>query len=278
MIGEIDLTYKTEINIAGIKMKKLEDKVAIITGGAGGIGRAAAKLFCNEGAKVMLVDIDEAALKALVAEIGAANADYTVADVGDQLETEAYVTATKERFGSIEIALLNAGIEGMIQPITDYTPEIFDKVIKVNVRSVFLGLRAIMPLMASEGGSIVITSSTAGIRAVGGMSAYVASKHAVIGLMRTAAVEGADSNIRVNTVNPSPINTRMISSIENQAGLPTGDPENRPMARHTPLQRYGEPEEVARLMLFLSSEDSTFCTGGVYMVDGGVSAGRPTQA
>ena len=278
MIGEIDLTYKTEINIAGIKMKKLEDKVAIITGGAGGIGRAAAKLFCNEGAKVMLVDIDEAALKALVAEIGAANADYTVADVGDQLETEAYVTATKERFGSIEIALLNAGIEGMIQPITDYTPEIFDKVINVNVRSVFLGLRAIMPLMASEGGSIVITSSTAGIRAVGGMSAYVASKHAVIGLMRTAAVEGADSNIRVNTVNPSPINTRMISSIENQAGLPTGDPENRPMARHTPLQRYGEPEEVARLMLFLSSEDSTFCTGGVYMVDGGVSAGRPTQA
>ena len=259
-------------------MKKLEDKVAIITGGAGGIGRAAAKLFCDEGAKVMLVDIDEVALKALVAEIGAANADYMVADVGDQLETEAYVTATKERFGSIDIALLNAGIEGMIQPIPDYTPEVFDKVINVNVRSVFLGLRAIMPLMASEGGSIVITSSTAGIRAVGGMSAYVASKHAVIGLMRTAAVEGADSNIRVNTVNPSPINTRMISSIEKQAGLPTGDPENRPMARHTPLQRYGEPEEVARLMLFLSSEDSSFCTGGVYMVDGGVSAGRATQA
>ena len=190
----------------------------------------------------------------------------------------ATLAATKERFGSIDVALLNAGIEGMIQPITDYTPEIFDKVINVNVRSVFLGLRAIMPLMASEGGSIVITSSTAGIRAVGGMSAYVASKHAVIGLMRTAAVEGANSNIRVNTVNPSPINTRMISSIENQAGLPTGDPENRPMARHTPLQRYGGPEEVARLMLFLSSEDSTFCTGGVYMVDGGVSAGRPTQA
>ena len=278
MVGKIDLTCKIEINKAGIEMKKLEDKVAIITGGAGGIGRAAAKLYCDEGAKVMLVDIDEVALKALVAEIGAANADYMVADVGDQLETEAYVTATKERFGSIDIALLNAGIEGMIQPIPDYTPEMFDRVINVNVRSVFLGLRAIMPLMASEGGSIVITSSTAGIRAVGGMSAYVASKHAVIGLMRTAAVEGADSNIRVNTVNPSPINTRMISSIEKQAGLPTGDPENRPMARHTPLQRYGEPEEVARLMLFLSSEDSAFCTGGVYMVDGGVSAGRPTQA
>jgi len=278
VVGKIDLTCKIEINKAGIEMKKLEDKVAIITGGAGGIGRAAAKLYCDEGAKVMLVDIDEVALKALVAEIGAANADYIVADVGDQLETEAYVTATKERFGSIDIALLNAGIEGMIQPIPDYTPEMFDKVINVNVRSVFLGLRAIMPLMASEGGSIVISSSTAGIRAVGGMSAYVASKHAVIGLMRTAAVEGADSNIRVNTVNPSPINTRMISSIEKQAGLPTGDPENRPMARHTPLKRYGEPEEVARLMLFLSSEDSAFCTGGVYMVDGGVSAGRPTQA
>ena len=169
-------------------MKKLEDKVAIITGGAGGIGRAAAKLYCDEGAKVKLVDIDEMALKALVAEIGAANADYMVADVGDQLETEAYVTATKERFGSIDTALLTAGIEGMIQPIPDYTPEMFDKVINVNVRSVFLGLRAIMPLMANKGGSIVITSSTAGIRAVGGMSAYVASNHAVIGLMRTAAV------------------------------------------------------------------------------------------
>ena len=105
------------------------------------------------------------------------------------------------------------------------------------------------------------------------MSAYITSKHAVIGLMRTAALEGAESNIRVNTVNPAPIDTRMMASIEEQRGLPTGDRSNRPMAQRLPLQRYGEPEEVARLMLFLGSEDGSFCTGGVYMVDGGVSAG-----
>ena len=96
--------------------------------------------------------------------------------------------------------------------------------------------------------------------------------------MRTAALEGATHNIRVNTVNPSPVDTRMISSIETQAGLSTNKQAIPPMARHTPLQRYGQPEEVAQLMLFLSSDDSSFCTGGVYMVDGGVSAGRPNQA
>jgi NAD(P)-dependent dehydrogenase (short-subunit alcohol dehydrogenase family) len=132
-----------------------------------------------------------------------------------------------------------------------------------------------MPAISARGGgSIVITSSTAGIRATGGMSAYVASKHAVIGLMRTAALEGAEANIRVNTVNPAPIDTRMMASIEEQRGLPSGDRSNRPMARRLPLQRYGEPEEVARLMLFLASDDSSYCTGGVYMVDGGVSAGQ----
>ena len=255
-------------------MKKLKDKVAIITGGAGGIGRAAAKLFTKEGAKVMLIDVDKTALEKAVADIGEAKADYRVSDVGDSAENHAFVAATLERFGSVDIALLNAGIEGMIKPITEYSLGMFDKVINVNVRSVFLGLQAIMPVMNKFGGSIVITSSTAGIRAVGGMSAYVASKHAVIGLMRTAAIEGAAHNIRVNTVNPSPINTRMISSIEAQAGLSNDDRTIPPMAQHTPLKRYGEPEEVAKLMLFLASDDSAFCTGGVYMVDGGVSAGR----
>ena len=259
------------------KMTRLDGKVAIITGGAGGIGRAAAKLFTEEGAKVMLVDIDEKALKEVVAEIGKTNATYKVADVGDPIGNQAFVAETLERFGAVDIALLNAGIEGMIKPINEYTPEMFDKVMHVNVRGVFLGLQAIMPIMRDSGGSVVISSSTAGIRAIGGMSAYVASKHAVIGLMRTAAVEGAANKIRVNTVNPSPIDTRMISSIEAQAGLQNDGHGVRPMARHTPLQRYGKPEEVAKLMLFLASEDSSFCTGGVYMVDGGVSAGRPSQ-
>lgn len=256
-------------------MGKLEGKTAIITGGSGGIGKATAKLFAAEGGKVMLVDLDEAALKDIVAEIGESQSAYSVADVSDSTQTKAYVAATVAKFGGVDIALLNAGIEGQITSIVDYPEEMFDKVIGVNVRGVFLGLKSVMPEMSKRGGgSIVITSSTAGIRAVGGMSAYVTSKHAVIGLMRTAAMEGAPDDIRVNTINPSPIDTRMMSSIEEQAGLPTGDRSNRPMARHTPLQRYGEPEEVANLMLFLAGNDSSFCTGGVYMVDGGVSAGR----
>ena len=255
-------------------MGKLDGKVAIITGGSGGIGSAAAKLFAAEGGRILLVDLDGDALQRTVAEIGADQATHVVADVTDATQTQGYVAAAAEMFGGVDIALLNAGIEGTIKPITDYPVEMFDKVIAVNVRGVFLGLKYAMPAISRRGGgSIVITSSTAGIRGTNGMSAYITSKHAVIGLMRTAALEGAESNIRVNTVNPAPIATRMMASIEEQRGLPTGDRSNRPMAQRLPLQRYGEPEEVARLMLFLGSEDGSFCTGGVYMVDGGVSAG-----
>ena len=255
-------------------MGKLDGKVAIITGGSGGIGRAAAKLFAAEGGRILLVDLDGDALQRTVAEIGADQATHVVADVTEATQTQGYVAAAVEKFGGVDIALLNAGIEGTIKPITDYPVEMFDKVIAVNVRGVFLGLKYAMPVISRRGGgSIVITSSTAGIRGTNGMSAYITSKHAVIGLMRTAALEGAESNIRVNTVNPAPIDTRMMASIEEQRGLPTGDRSNRPMAQRLPLQRYGEPEEVARLMLFLGSEDGSFCTGGVYMVDGGVSAG-----
>ena len=126
--------------------------------------------------------------------------------------------------------------------------------------------------MKDSGGSIVVTASTAGIRGVPGMSAYAASKHAAMGLMRSAAMDGAPDNIRINTVNPSPIDTPMMESLENMHGV-TGQ-NSRPLARATPMGRYGEPEEVARMMLFLASDDSSFCTGGVYMVDGGVSGGR----
>lgn len=256
-------------------MGKLDGRTAIITGGAGGIGSAAARLFAEEGAQVMLVDLDADVMGRTVADIGDDRAAFTVADVSDAGQTKAYVDATVERFGGVDVALLNAGIEGQISSIADYPDDMFDKVIAVNVRGVFLGLKHVMPVMQARGkGSIVVTSSTAGIRAVAGMSACATSKHAVVGLMRAAALEGAEHDIRVNTVNPSPIDTRMMSSIEAQFGLPVGDGSNRPMARHTPMRRYGEPEEVARLMLFLCCDDSSFCTGGVYMVDGGVSAGR----
>ncbi len=256
-------------------MGRLDGKVSIITGGAGGIGAAAARLFAAEGSKLMLVDLNEAALRELVAEIGAKSAAYRVADVADAGETQAYVDDTLTRFGGVDVALLNAGIEGQFSPITDYPVEMFDHVMAVNVRGVWLGLKNVMPEIEKRGGgSIVITSSTAGIRAIRNISPYTASKHAVIGIMRSAALEGAASNIRVNTVNPSPIDTRMIVSLEEMMGIADQHGSNSPMAAATPLKRYGEPKEVAHLMLFLASDESAFCTGGVYMVDGGVSAGR----
>ena len=252
-------------------MARLAGKVAVITGATGGIGAAAARLFAAEGAELMLVDLDADRLEALSGETGGA---WRAADVADPAENEAIAAAAAERFGGIDIGLLNAGIEGSLAPIGDYSVEMFDRVMAVNARGVWLGLRALMPhLERRGGGSLVLTSSTAGIRAVPDMSAYTASKHAVIGLMRSAAIEGAASDIRVNTVNPSPIDTRMIQSLEAMHGIRRSG-ANQPLAGPTPLRRYGEPEEVARLMLFLASDESSFCTGGVYMVDGGVSAGR----
>ncbi len=254
-------------------MGKLDGKVAIITGAGGGIGVAAAKLFAAEGARLMLVDLDGDRLAAIAASIGDDRAAWTAADVTDASQVKGYVANTVERFGGVDVSLLNAGIEGKVARIQDQSDEDFDKVIAVNVRGVWLGLKHTMPEIARRGGgSIVITASTAGIRAVPGISPYICSKHAAIGLMRSGAMEGAASKIRVNTVNPSPIETDMIHRLEDAYNPNRGN--RQPMAEGTPLKRYGQPEEVAKLMLFLASDDASFCTGGVYMVDGGVSAGR----
>ena len=159
------------------------------------------------------------------------------------------------------------------KPITDYAIDTFDKVMAVNVRGVWLGLKYAAPEIAKRGGgSIVITSSVAGVRGAAGVSAYIASKHAVIGLMRTAALEMAAKKIRVNTVNPAPVDTRMMRSLE--AGFQPDDPgqAKEMMSAMVPLQRYAEPVEVARIMLFLASDESSYCSGGVYMVDGGMTA------
>ena len=261
-------------------MARLEGKVAIITGATGGIGSAAARLFVDEGARVTLVDLDESALGELARSIGEDKASYAVADVTQPDQTQAYVNAAVERWGGVDILLANAGIEGTLSTIPDYPIDVFDRVMAVNVRGVWLGVKYAVPAMRERGGgSIVITSSTAGIGGSPEMSAYNTSKHAVIGLMRTAALEGAPFGIRVNTVNPAPIETRMMRSIEEMRVAEMDDVNvtvevvKQAAADRLPLQRYGEPEEVANVMLFLASDDSSFCTGGVYMVDGGRSAG-----
>ena len=261
-------------------MPRLDGKVALITGATGGIGRAAAQLFADEGARLTLVDLDESALREVAQTVGEDRATYVAADVTQPDQTQAYVQAAVDRWGGLDVLLANAGIEGSIASIPEYPLDVFDRVMAVNVRGVWLGIKYVVPVMRERGGgSIVITSSTAGIGAGPDMSAYTTSKHAVIGLMRTAAMEGAASGIRVNTVNPAPIETRMMRSIEEMRVTALDDADitveqtYRATSARIPLGRYGHPEEVARMMLFLASDDSSFCTGGVYMVDGGRSAG-----
>jgi NAD(P)-dependent dehydrogenase (short-subunit alcohol dehydrogenase family) len=254
-------------------MKRLEGKVAVITGGAGGIGRATGRLFAEAGARVLLVDLDEAALERAVREIGGDRVSGAVADVTQADQVQRYVRTAIERYGGLDVFFANAGIEGAVAPITDYPDEVFDQVIAVNVRGVWLGLKHAMAEMQRRGGgSIIITSSIAGVRGSPLMSPYATSKHAVIGLMRSAAQAGAAHRIRVNTINPAQVETRMMRSIE--TSLDPAAPERAKAEREAriPMKRYGLPEEVARLALFLASDEASYCTGGVYMVDGGFTA------
>lgn len=254
-------------------MTRLENKVAIITGGAAGIGLATAKRFVAEGARVMLVDMQAAALEQAVAELGDEVAAASVADVTQAEQVEAYVKATIEKFGRIDILFNNAGIEGAINYMLDYPLETFDQVMAVNVRGVWLGLQHVIPeMLKSGGGSVICTSSLAGLKGAKKASAYIASKHAVVGLVKSVAIEYAAKNIRVNAINPGPISTRMIRSLED--GLAPGDAAraHEQMEAMVPMRRYGAPEEVADLVVFLASDESSYCTGTCFSVDGGMNA------
>lgn len=253
-------------------MTKLAGKVAVITGGAGGIGQAAGALFAAEGAQVLLVDLEENQLQQVVGAIGSERISYTVADVTQPDQVEQYVRTAVERYGGIDLFLNNAGIEGEVKPIPEYSIETFDKLMAVNVRGAWLGLKYVIPAMQKRGGgSIVITSSIAGVGGGPGMSPYVMSKHAVVGMMRSAANECAKLNIRVNTINPGMTETRMMRSVEQQNRPNAPEEHKRNLTSRIPLQRYADPKEIAQVMLFLVSDESSYCTGGVYMVDGGVT-------
>jgi NAD(P)-dependent dehydrogenase (short-subunit alcohol dehydrogenase family) len=250
-------------------------KVVLITGAGNGIGRSAALGFASHGAKVVVVDHDQEAGEATAGILRQQGSDafFVAADVTRSADVQNYVRLALDKYGAIDCFHNNAGIEGGIAPTHQYDEAMFDRVMAVNVKGVFLGLRHVLPVMLKQGrGAVVNTASVAGLVASPGMPAYVASKHAVIGLTKTAAGEVARAGVRVNCVCPGPIDTRMIHSLETM--LDPDDPASigRRYQSNIPLGRYGTAEEVANVVIFLASDMASNITGAHYVVDGGRTA------
>ncbi len=246
-----------------------ELRVAVITGGAGGIGAATAERLAARGFAVLIVDRDEAAAQAVAERLGHP-ASAVAADASDEGDVKGYVAAAIERYGRIDAFFNNAGIEGAIAGVEDYPTETFDQVLAVNVRGMFLGLKHVVPIMRTQGsGSILNTASQAGVRGVPGLSGYVASKHAVVGLSQGVALEVAAAGIQVNCLCPGPTETRMMEDIRVAVRAVGGDPEN--FLDRMPIGRFGEPGEIADVAAWALSDAPPFMTGAVLTVDGAMT-------
>jgi NAD(P)-dependent dehydrogenase (short-subunit alcohol dehydrogenase family) len=250
-------------------------RVALVTGGGNGIGRATAVAFARHGAKVVVVDRDEVGAQATTGIIrqNGWEATAVTADVTRSEDVKAYVRAALEKYGRIDCFFNNAGIEGKLAPTAEYDEAVFDTVIAVNVKGVFLGLRHVLPEMIRQGsGAVVNTASVAGLVATPGMPAYVASKHAVIGLTKTAAGEVARQGIRVNAVCPGPVDTRMMHALEEQISPANPAAVGERYQAAIPSGRYATVDEIANMVLFLCSDLASNTTGGQFVVDGGRTA------
>lgn len=250
-------------------MEKLKDKVCVITGAAGGIGKASAELFLSHGAKVMLVDLKEEDLQNVTRNMDKERTASFAADVSKLEDTKGLTEAVISRFGRIDVVFLNAGIEGKFLPIAEYPEEVFDRVIAVNLKGVWLGCQQLIPRM-SPGGSVIITSSVAGLKGFPHLGAYVASKHGVVGIMKTAALEHANKHIRVNSIHPGPVDNRMMHSIEEQIHPEEPTDSRKDFEASIPFTRYAENSEIADLALFLACDDSKYMTGTTQVIDGGM--------
>jgi NAD(P)-dependent dehydrogenase (short-subunit alcohol dehydrogenase family) len=252
-------------------MGRLEGKVAFITGAAGSIGAATAARFVAEGARVGLADLDPVALVDLAEALGGAEHALPLpADATDGAQVKQAIDATVHAFGGLDVAFANAGVFGSVASIVDYPEDVFERVLAVNVLGPFHVAKHALKVMR-PGGSLILNSSVVGLTSDPGIAAYATSKHALVGLMRTAAKEVAAQGIRVNSIHPGPVDNAFQHRIEMTA---TGALEDRATAifdEMIPVGRHASPEEIARAVLFLASDDSSFVTGATLPVDGGMS-------
>lgn len=253
----------------------LPEKVALITGAASGIGRATALVFAEEGAKLVLADVDEAGGTETVrlVEERCGEAIFVACDVSSSTQVEELVRASVERFGRLDCAFNNAGIGGDSARLADYEEEAWNRVIAVNLTGVFLCMKSeVRQMVAQRSGTIVNAASLVGVMGYPNLTAYNAAKHGVVGLTKTAALEYAGDGIRVNAVCPAWIETPMVMD---NGPAPASIPEvYDALAGVVPLRRLGKPEEVAQAVAWLCSDAASFVTGHPLLVDGGVMAGR----
>lgn len=251
--------------------KAFQDKVVLITGASAGIGRAAALSFGSQGAKVVVSDVDVERGRAVVQEIVAneGTAVFIKADVSKESEVQHLIEETIENFGKLNFAFNNAGIEGQPAPTGECTTENWVRTIAINLTGTWLCMKYELPhILDAGGGAIINMASIAGLKGIGAMPAYTASKHGVVGLTKTAALDYAKKNVRINVVCPAAIDTEMVQRFSG------GDPEALAgMHAMQPIGRMGTPQEVADAVIFLCSDEARFLTGVVLPIDGGTMAG-----